>query len=260
MKRLPWKIVSLWFTLGLMSLFASCSSGGSSHKPLPCREQFELGRQRFEKKKYLQAIEELKIFIFNCPGSANVDTAQFFLARSYFKQKDYSTAASEFRKLLNSFPTSDFADDAMFMLALSDYEQSPRPELDQTYTLQALEHLQDFKDIYPASPLLPEVEKYIQGCRQKLAEKTYKNGRLYFRLRDYKSSRIYLARVLDEYPDTRWAAQAQFLIAESYRLESQKGEAVSEYQKLIDNYPQGKLSEESRKRIAELKTDQVKQN
>jgi outer membrane protein assembly factor BamD len=244
----------------LLGFLAGCSGGVSSHKPLPCREQFDLGRQKFERKKYLQATEEFKIFVFNCPGSANVDTAQFFLAMSYFNQKDYTTAAGEFRKLLNSFPTSDFADDAMFMLGLSDYKQSPGPELDQIYTLQALENLQNFKDIYPASPLLPEVEKYIQECRNKLAEKTYRNGRLYFRLGEYKSCRVYLAKVLEEYPDTKWAAQAQFLVAESYRLESQKGEALSEYQKLIDNYPNGKLSEQSRKRIDALKADRVKQN
>jgi len=219
-----------------------------------------LGKQKFEQKKYLQAVEEFKLFLFNCPGASMVDTAQYFLAMSYYQDGDYPTAAGEFRKLLSSFPTSEFADHALLMLGLSDYEQSPKAELDQTYTLQALEHFQDFLDIYPSSPLLPEVRKYIQACRDKLAEKGFKNGRLYIRLKYYDACRVYLTEVLDKYPDSKWAAQAQFLMAESYRLESQKEKALAEYQKVLDNFKDNKLSDQSRKWIEELKESQVKKD
>ncbi|OGC91889.1 MAG: hypothetical protein A2142_01505 [candidate division Zixibacteria bacterium RBG_16_48_11] len=260
MKRFLWTGFSFVLIFLGGSLILGCASGSSPHQALPCREQFELGRQKFEKKKYFQAVEELKLLVFNCPGASMIDTAQYFLAMSYFKQKDYPTAAGEFRKLLNSFPTSDFADDALFMLGLSDYQQSPPSELDQTYTLQALEHFQDFLDIYPGSALLPEVQKYLQAGLDKLAEKAFKNGRTYFRMKDYNASRIYLSEVLEKYPQSNWAAQAQFLIAESYRLESQKIQALAEYQKLLENFPNGKLSDQSRKRIEELKENQVKKN
>ena len=241
-------------------MISGCSTGSSTHPALPCRQQYDLARQKFEKKKYLQAVEEFKLLVFNCPGAPLIDTAQYFLATCYFNQKDYPTAAGEFRKLMNSFPTSEFADDALFMLGLSDYKQAPKAELDQAYTYQALEHFQDFLDIYPGSSLWPEVQKYIQACQDKLAEKAYRNGKTYFRLKYYEASRIYLKDVLEKYPQSKWAPQAQFLLAESYRLESKKGEALAEYQKVLENYSNSKLSDKSRKWIDELKDQQVKKN
>ncbi len=227
---------------------------------MPCREQYESARQKFEKRKYRDAVGEFKLLFFNCPGAPMIDTAQYFLAVSYFNQQDYPTAAGEFRKLLNSFPTSEFADDALFMLGLSDYKQSPKAELDQTYTHQALEHLEDFSEIYPASPLLPEVEKYIRACRDKLAEKAFKNGKTYLRLKYFQAARTYFQEVLEKYPQSKWAAQAQFLIAESYRLANQEGEALAEYQKVVENYADSQFSRKSRRWIEELKGKQPQQN
>ena len=259
MSRFRWLIYSFYFSSALVIIFG-CGVGTSVHQPLPCREQYELGLKKFERKNYRDAVEEFKLLIFNCPGASMIDTAQYFLAVSYYNQQDYPTAAGEFRKLLNSFPTSDFADDALFMLGLTDYQQSPRAELDQTYTHQALEHFQDFLDIYPASSLLPEVEKYIQACRDKLAEKGFKNGRTYFRLKYFEAARIYLKEVLEKYPESKWGAPAQFLVAESFRLENQKGPALAEYQKVVENYSNSKLSNKSKQWIEELKGKEVKQN
>jgi outer membrane protein assembly factor BamD len=239
---------------------SGCGSKSASRQALPCRQQYELARQKFEKKKYRDAVEELKLLFFNCPGSPMIDTAQYFLAVCYFNQEDYPTAAGEFRKLLSSFPTSDFADDALFMLGLSDFKQSPQADLDQTYTYQALEHFQDFLDIYPASLLLPEVEKYIQACRDKLAEKDFKNGRTYLRLKYFEAARTYFQEVLERYPQSKWAAQAQFLIAESYRLTNQRGEALAEYQKVVENYADSQFSRKSRQRIEELRGKEPQQN
>jgi outer membrane protein assembly factor BamD len=227
---------------------------------LPCRHQYQLALEKFDKKKYTQAINAFKVLVFNCPGATMVDTAQYFLGMSYYQEKDYPTAAGEFRKLLNSFPTSDFADDALFMLGLSDYQQSPGPELDQTYTLQALEHFLDFLDIYPASPRLPEVREYIRTCRDKLAEKAYLTAWQYFRMKDYEPTRIYCRQVLQDYPDSKWAAKAQFLMGETYRKESQNGQAVTEYQKVLDDYQDRGLSDKSRRRIAEIKGSRPENN
>ena len=107
---------------------------------------------------------------------------------------------------------------------------------------------------------MPEVQKYIQACQDKLAEKAFKNGRTYFRLKHYEASRIYLKEVLEKYPQSKWAPQAQFLLAESYRLESKKGEALAEYQKVLENYSSSEFSDKSRKWIEELKDQQVKKN
>jgi len=242
------------FLLTMPIWLGGCASSSKTVKSsLPCREQFDLARSEFEREKYSRAVEQFKLFLFDCPGANLVDTAQFFLSMSYYHEKDYPTAAAEFRKLLNSFPTSEFSDDALFMVGLSDFEQSAGAQLDQTYTLLAMDQFRDFIDIYPLSPLLAEAQKYLQACRDKLAEKAFLNARVYFRLKNYKSSRIYLDELLAGYPDSEWAGQAQFLLAESYRLESQGEKALNEYQKVLDNYTDVKLAQESHKRIQEIK-------
>lgn len=256
----PWNKLSLVILVVSTIQLSGCGKSGVTPEVRPCRQQFESGRQKFERKKYLQAVEEFKLVLFNCPGATLVDTAQYFLALSYYNTKDYTTAAGEFRKVLNSFPTSDLADDALFMLGLSDYQQSPKPPLDQTYTLKALEQFQDFLDIYPTSPLASEAQKYLNACRDKLAEKAFRAGKLYLRMKYYGSSRIYFNEVLFKYGDSNWAVQAQFHLAESYRLERQSSQALAEYQKFLDTYQDAKLSDQSRKRIAQLKESQPEKN
>jgi outer membrane protein assembly factor BamD len=221
---------------------------------LDAEDQFAQAKSEFEKKHYDQAVIEFQKLVFNYPGAVFIDSAQYLLGMSYFNQKDYPLAVTEFNKLLSSFPTSHLSDDAAFMVAFCDFKMSARAELDQESTSKALEELKSFLEDYPESERAKEAQDLVQECRSRLAKKSYENGRLYFKMRQYEAALIYLKDIINEYHDTKWGAPAQFHIAETYLKQKKYDQAKEEYQKFLENFPQDKLAGKAKGRLEKLST------
>ncbi|UCD16883.1 MAG: outer membrane protein assembly factor BamD [Candidatus Zixiibacteriota bacterium] len=202
------------FALVSLSLLTGC--GGSALKaPESARDQFEKGMRAFEKKKYMRAVEEFQVLVYNFPGTDFIDSAQYYLALSYYGDRDYELAAVEFRRLVNSYPRSEFADDAQFMAGVCYYENTPgHYGLDQEDLKRAINALSDFTLDNPDSPLVEQAEQIILKARSKLAKKEYRNGFLYLKMLDYQAAKIYFQYVIDEYTDTEYAARSLFKLAE----------------------------------------------
>ena len=241
-----------WLCLFLLPLILSCAAARKETPVLGAEDQFALAKREYEKKKYSEAVMEFQKLIFNYPGAAFVDSAQFLLGMCYFQDKDYSSSVGEFKKVLSSFSESPLADDASFMIAYAHFKDSPRSELDQTNTLKAVQELKDFLDEYPESQHAPEAQKLLFGARSKLAHKLFSNGRIYYKLKHYAAALIYLQDVLDQYSDTRYAAPASFLIAESYREQKKNDLAELEYRKFLEKYPGDKLTGKVKSRLSKL--------
>lgn len=233
-------------------LFLSC--GTTKIKPIPDAEtQFEIAKGEFKKKHFTEAVTEFRKLIFNYPGFAKIDSAQYLLASSYYKNDEYAFAIGEFKKLISSFPSSSLADDASFMIGKANFELSPKSSLDQTYTHYAIEAFESFLEEYPQSDLAPVAKKLLWDAKNKLAEKAYKNGKLYVKLKDYKAAMIYLDEVLKEYQESLWTSWALYQKGEVKRFQGKNGEAKEFYQKVIENYPKSKPAKKAKQRLDEVK-------
>jgi outer membrane protein assembly factor BamD len=223
-------------------------------------DQFALAKREFEKKHYDRAVIEFQKLIFNYSGAVFIDSAQYLLGMSYLNQNDYPLAQVEFNKLLSRFPTSQLSDDAAFMVASCDFKMSARAELDQERTSKALEELKNFLDDYPESDRANEAQNLLNECHSKLAKKAYDSGRLYFKMKQYEAALIYLKDLINEYHDTKWAAPAQFYIAEAYFKQKKYDQAKEEYQKFLENFPEDKLTRKVKGRLEKLnpKNNQAK--
>lgn len=235
----------------LLGILTGC--GGKAVRPvLPLQEQFSIAKKHYDQKKYRQAVEEFQKLIFNYPGATVVDTAIYYLADSYFNQKDYAAAAGEFKKIVTNYPNSNWLDEAAFMVALCDMKQSAPAELDQQFTLLALDEFNEFVETFPDSPLAPQAREKILELRNKLAKKNYKNGYMYLRTKDYPAALLYFKEVLENYPDTVWAKEALYQIAEANRLQNKIPEALEVYKRFVELYPKDKLASKCKEKISEL--------
>ncbi|HVP35611.1 MAG TPA: outer membrane protein assembly factor BamD [Terriglobales bacterium] len=241
-----------WLCLSLLPLILSCAAARKETPVLGAEDQFSLAKNEYEKKKYSDAVTEFQKLIFNYPGAAFVDSAQYLMGMCYFNEKDYSSSVGEFKKVLSSFSESPLADDASFMIAYAHFMDSPRAELDQTNSLKAIQELKDFLDEYPDSRHAQEAQKLLFEARTKQAQKLYNNGRIYYKLKQYEAALIYLQDVLDQYSETRYASQASFLIAESYREQKKSDLAELEYRKFLEKYPDDKLAGKVKSRLGKL--------
>ena len=59
---------------------------------------YQAGKEKYDRKKYLSAIEYFQAVVYNHPGESVVDTAQYFLAMSYFGDKNYELSRVEFNR------------------------------------------------------------------------------------------------------------------------------------------------------------------
>jgi len=236
-------IASIW-----VLLLSSCAS--QKVKPIPrAEDQFEIAKREYETKDWSDAVLEFQKLIFNYPGFAKADSAQFLLGMSYFNDKEYPLAAGEFNKMVYSFPTSPLTDDAMFYAGVCALNQSPGLHLDQEYTYLAIDRLETFLEEYPGSELVPLAREKLLEARSKLAEKTYRTGKLYEKMKNYDSALIYLNEVLELYADTPWAPEALFLIGEVYFKQEKLDRAKETFAEFVDKYPESKLTEKAKEKI-----------
>jgi len=212
--------------------------GRMSMAALDARELFELGMEKYENRKQLDAIEAFQTVIFNFPGESMVDTAQYYLAMTYFDRHDYVLAKVEFNRLLLNYPASHFAPQAQLMRAVCFYKGTPEHYgLDQTDLYTAIQQFNDFLIDYPESDATKDAKAYMDEARSRLARKLFESGIVYTRVADYRAARVYFQQVIDNYTDTDYAADATFEIADTYFRSYDWDEAHERFENFRTVYP-----------------------
>lgn len=234
-----------------------------------CQGYEKLLKSNDYKKKYSEAMRYYKkgdytrastLFDQCAPvmrGTNQADTVYFYQALSYFKQSDYILSGHYFRAFSTTYGGSPFAEESAYMGAYCYYLTSPRPELDQTNTVQALQAIQLFLIRYPESSRADECRNYIDELRNKLVEKSYISAKLYFDLDDYKASIVALNNSLIQYPESKYREEILFMLVKSSYLyaegsiwSKQKERyqlAIDEYYTFAAEFPQSKYIKDAKR-------------
>jgi len=236
-------------------IFLFLLSGCVSHPPpesAGVEEKYVWACKKLDEGDSEEAIAEFKRIIFEHPGSEYLDDVRFGLAEAYFKQKDYILAASEYKALIRDFSSSPYADDSRYKVALCYFKLSPRPQLDQRYTHLAIEEFKIFLEDYPQSKFMPQAKGKLAQLRNKLAEKAYKNGLLYYKTGDYEAAKVYYQMVLDEYGETDWVDDAHYGLGEVWEKEGDREKALREYRIIPHHYPYSNCARKALEKIRRL--------
>lgn len=232
-------------------VFYSCgSSKGSDITTEDPERAYFLAKSRYDKKDYLDAIDDFNLIKLKFSGSSVVDKAIFYLGMSYYKREEYILAVYEFETMIKSYPTSSLVEDARYNLSMCYYKLSPAYNLDQTYTKYAINEFQNFLELYPKSKYANEAESRITELKNKLSLKAYKSAELYFNLGNYKSALVYFDNVLDEFFDTKYADDALYGKIQTLIIKKQYDKAKKEIERFESRFP----SSEYLSRIKTLKS------
>jgi len=254
--------------LACIALLASCTEFTKVMKSRDAEYKFEYAKRAYDAKKYMQAYQILTEVYTPLRGTANGEEALFLLAMSCFQNKDYENSAAYFKTYYTRYPKGKFAELARYYSGYGYYLDSPDPQLDQTYTIKAIEELKDFLEFFPNSEKVPEAREAIFEMQDKLTLKELQNAQLYYNLgnfmgNNYRAAIIVSENALKNYPFSKYKEDFEFLILKSKFQEARQSVAekmadryrdvVDEYYSYVNNYPESKNLKEAETifRIAE---------
>ena len=136
--------------------------------------------------------------------------------------------------------------EARFQTCEAYYRLSPRPALDQEYTVSAMIHCQSIPEYYPGTEYAEQAQEYVVELRGKLAQKAYETGMFYFRRRAYDSAGVDFEDVVDQYADTPAAPAALGQLVETYTRIGYVEDAEEARERLLEEYPQSPEAQQVR--------------
>jgi len=244
-------------------MLAGCSSagkrglvpGGTSE---PDKFLFDKGTEALNKKKWLTAREFFKQVVETYTQSAYRPDAKLGVGDTYLGEgtaESIVLAINEFREFLSFYPTNRRADYAQYKLALAHFRQMRNPQRDQTETREAVKEFQTFVDRYPNSSLIAEGRAKLREAKDRLDESDYLVGYFYYRVRWYPGAIDRFKDVLKQDPAYSGRDALYFYLAESLVKSNTKleAEALTYYERLLNEFEKSEYLEEARKRVAELK-------
>lgn len=256
------------YTVPLLLALASCTEYNKVLKSRDAEYKFEYAKKAYDDKKYTQAYTLLSEVYTPLRGTKDGEEALFLLAMSYYESKDYANSNLYFKTYYTRYPKGKFAELARFYSGYGFYLDSPDPQLDQTYTIKAIEELTNFLEYYPKSDRVTIARNAIFELQDKLTLKELQNAQLYYNLgnfmgNNYQSAIIVSQNALKEYPYSKYREDFELLILKSKYQEAKQsvsekmaeryGDVVDEYYSFINNYPDSRHKKEAETifRIAE---------
>jgi outer membrane protein assembly factor BamD len=158
-------------------------------------------------------------------------------------EANWIQAEAKYRDFLNRFPTSDQAAYAQYQIANSLAKRVEKPNRDQTSTFKALQAYQELQRLYPTSEYAAEADVKIQQVRDRLADHEFVVGDFYLHYRYPAAAVNRFEGLLERYPSYEDADKVLYHLGLAYsrsRLPKLKEKAPGAFQRLLDEYPDSK--------------------
>lgn len=183
---------------------------------------------------YKLSVEGEKLYYYYCKG--NYELGDYYLASYYF------------RRFINLYPSSIYTEECQFLSALCSVHNSPEYALDQTETLNALDQLQIYIDMYPESERIDTCNIIMDKLHFKIETKKFESAKLYYHTENYKAAVVAFNNIISKYPNSIYKEEVlYFTVLSTFELainsiESKKLErlhnTIKSYRKFVDEYPE----------------------
>ena len=172
-------------------------------------------------------------------ASERDDTVQYYWGLSNYNNADYFTAETNFEHFISNFPHSPFAESAQFLRIDCLYRSTLRYELDQAPTYKAMAAISEYMISNPNNEHTAVCNRMLDDLEERLDKKAFENARLYYKMEDYKASRVAFKNVLKDAADNRYREEILYYAAMSsykYAFLSVPQKQKERYLVFIDDY------------------------
>jgi outer membrane protein assembly factor BamD len=166
--------------------------------------------------------------------------ARYLTAECDYAQANYLEASRGFRRVADEFPDHPLAPDALMRAGDALSAMWNRPELDPTYGEEALAAYRELAARYPETRATARSQLKLAALSDRFAEKEFRAGMFYYRLKAFDSAIIYFRSVVAQYHDSRFAPQSMVMLVRTYLRLSYKEETKETCDAARQYYPTAK--------------------
>ena len=202
----------------------------------------------FNAGKYPRAASLFESLTLVTNGTERYDTVLYYLGLSNYSYKDYYTAETNFQQYLTYFPQGSFSEMAEFLRIDCLYRATLRYELDQSATYTAINAIGEYLREHPDGANSDICRYRLQELSERLDQKEFENARLYYKMEDYRASRVAFKNILKDNADNvfreeilYYSAMSSYKYAENSVPSKQKERFLifqDDYLNFIGEYPE----------------------
>lgn len=232
----------LFYILVTFTVLSSCSEYQKMLKNEDIGEKFKFAETLYNEGKYSKANKLFAQIVPNYRGKPQAEKLMYLYSDTFFKMKDYYVASHQFQRFVDGYPRSEKVEDAAFYSAKSSYMLSPIYSKDQTETLEAIEKLQYFINLYPKSEYIKEANVLVQELDYKLEKKAFEIAKQYNHVSDFEASLKSFDSFIFNFPGSSFREQVAYLKLDSaYKLavnsvEAKKKDRLETAKTYYDNF------------------------
>ena len=231
--------MTLWAALLLAGAVACKSQYDTLLASNDVDAKYKAAFEYFNKGRYQKAAALFESMAVLTDRTDRADTVQFYWGLSNYRYKDYYTAEANFQKFIETFPRSPFTPEARFLRIDCLYRSTLRYELDQKPTYAALNAIAEYLRDYPDNEYAGDCLAMQKELNDRLDTKAYEAAKLYFKMEDYKASRVAFRNVLKDDADNIYREDILYYIAKSsykYAQLSVPEKQKERYLTFVDDY------------------------
>lgn len=244
---LPLPKYTLPSVMGLAVVLWSCSSYNKLLKNGDNGQKKAAALEYYDKKDYIKSVALLEEVMPYYKLTAEGSQLYFTFCTAHYRMGDYYLAGHYFKRFIRQYPGDKYIEEATFLSALCAVNSSPHYKLDQTETLNALDELQIFIDLYPESSRVDTCNHIMDDLRKKLEKKQFENAQLYFKTEQYRAAVVALEGMLEKYPSSTYREEVLYLTTKSRYLlavnsitakkEERLKATLESYRNFVDAFP-----------------------
>ena len=207
-------------------------------------EIYNSGLELLKKKKFDEAIDRFTELEIQYPYSDWSARGQMLIGFSHYSNREYDEAILSLSKFTELNPDHPLVPYAIFLKGYSYYERIPNIELDQEYSVKALQEFLELTNRYPNSKYKKKSFEIIKILRNHLSSKELLIGKFYQSKGNYLAAIKRYKQILKKYKRSVHTPESLFRLIESYTSIGLVKQANYLYKILSYNFPKSSWRKE----------------
>lgn len=208
------------FLFSIFTLFCGCALFDEESYEMNKNAQalVQEGSSAFVEKEYKAAIKAYTDLKDWYPFSKYAILAELKIADSHFHLAEYAEAISAYEEFENMHPKNEAIPYVIYQTGLSWFNQIDTVDRDHTPAKNSLKQFNRLLKMFPDSEYSKKARKNIQKCTDNISGHELYVANWYLKTEKYQAALNRYAYIIENYPDSKAAKEAQAKILEHRKL------------------------------------------